>query len=1502
MTERIFIFVKKNSMLLVTVVLCLLFFKFNLNLKNEFKQINDAYQNKSAINLEKGIKAEELSTVLLFGNYVSEPKDAEFIATQIVKKLNDGKALPNLYELNKLSFQTPASMADSLGGETMTERVKKSYDNLRVSTTTIAKQNEEIPNIAQIDDGSGLIRVSVMQPDTTSRFIRRVMKKDKMPASDVLVQLREHYYDSLQLANYRILGYVKTNDQGVAVFEQLDTSQYYSVLPIQKGFEYGVAQGTIGGNLGSTKDGVLEFHFIQREHTIRLLDEITYQQIREDGTLTVRKPIDFQEDLVKWLVLFFVAWWGFYFNMKRKKKDFNNEIIALLMLLTGFCLLIMFSIHNPLTDKMLGVDMAQGIIAGIIIMAILQKIDFVKFFHDGYAIKFDFTLQFINWFFKPFREKIRLFNDVLVSRKKNRILQLAAFIVFIITIPLLILDLLQLTRLSKIIERTLGKLPKGFGYLLTALVLTLIMLWTPFGEPVGGMTVNLNIFGFKFQPSEIAKYLIVIFMAAFFYKKANIIINYSQEGNSSLFGRKIIRGLFGVLLGIGTLLVVYMALGDMGPAMVLGISFILLYSIVKSKEQSSTFSDSDRYKKIFASDFAMLIYGVFSFALFLVIGCRLGCMWLSCLLWFVGWIFFGLAKKKQIFESAIFMNLIIAAFIFGGTLLNQFPAESIKNIGERLEDRREMCVNTWGNLGLDDGQEQKAGINNQVAQGLWGLASGGPIGQGIGKGNPNLIPAFHTDMILASIGEQMGWLGLVIIVVCFALLLRQCLVVGFRTGHPFAFYLATGIAIVTGVQFMIIAFGSIGIIPLTGVTVPFLSFGKVSMILNLAAFGILLSLSHRNKKPSDEGEKNIESYNYTVAISSLLYTVFSILLLLVFFNYQFWERNKTLIRPVFVNNISGVPVIEYNPRIVLVTRKLHVGNIYDREGRILATNDKEQIKVSDYTRSGINEEYINKILKKRLQRYYPFGDHMLFMVGDYNTSVPFAYHENNPIGYLAESQHLAALRGFDNIMYDDSGKPTKIELKSSMVRTNSFLSLKDTTYKIVLRDYSEITKYLKDDSKIDRFNAKREKRDIHLTVDAELQTKMQNAIEEYVIGNFNSQNWNKLLVSVVVLNASNGDMLTSANYPLPDQKILKNAPHVYDEKDWRQKAYTDRDLGLTHQTMPGSTAKVMSALAGLQKLGTNAVKVTYYIDARETVEPPTDEPNYQRDKHNTTMEEAIRLSSNNYFINLVNDKDLYESLDSIYQAVGIRIPHRYEGKSKPLTPYFFTFDMQDEKVAKEYRDEILAVGRGNIATYRDYIEKRNTLRIYEQMKAYHNGHDWNKMAWAWGQNDMGASPLNMARVAAIVANNGVLMETRFIKQGNNTLRTPVSDNIKVVSSNEAEILRGYMRNESKKHRESSTLRASFPANMGGKTGTPERELRRYTGRVDRNGNPRMETITLNDGWYIFFVDSPKENAPLAVAVRMERLPEAKGNTSRRAVELTDKVILQILRGLNYIRD
>lgn len=1501
--------------IIVTVLLVGMFLSFLHNIDKRHASVIEDLKNRRAVVLSPDCREKDLSEIIFNNGYAESEKDADFIASVLVTRQKENGQLPSLYTLQKRLFgQVPASMADSCG--VLAKRLQKSYENLGLDLPLLPLNKDKIK------PGAGKITVSVYQKVESKKWWKKLLRfEDEIPCQDVPVRLIAHFRDSLNQPDTTIIGFILTDTKGLAVFDGLDTESSYSVLPIKKGFEYGTSRGTRGGKwvMDNPSEG-LRYSFEQKEHRILLFNNDNLKQIKAERTILVRSPQEYKEIVVKWFSYIMLAWWALLLVMIIKKKKFSGALVASCMFLTGLCVLMMFSMQDPLNDELHGAGMGEGVVYGLLACVFFQFVDFVKFYQNNSNVGFDIPINILRWFFKPYRQKVEGLANILKS-DKGFIKKLFALILVLITIPFLLLDLLQITRLSKAVDKLCEKLPKGIGWLIAALLLT-AMLWVPgLGQSIGGMKVNLNLFGLVFQPSEIAKYLILLFMAAFFTQQADTIIAYSQPHRTDMLGNKL-KTLLWIILGLAVLMAMYLVLGDMGPGLVIGITFILLYSLIKSKVNLEHLDEEGRWKRIFTCDFAMLVYGVLSFAVFLIVGYKLGNMLLFGVLWFVFWIVLGLIVfKKQLFESALLMNAIVFLFIFGGRFIGYLD----KDAGKRFEERVSMCSNTWGSIDLDNiGPDLLTPAtpvsNTQVANGLWALATGGIRGQGWGGGKPSLVPAFHTDMILSSIGEQMGWIGLLMVVIALAVLLRKMAVIGYRVGHPFAFYLCLGFAIVIGVQFFVIALGSTGIIPLTGVTVPFLSFGRVSMILNLAAFGIVLSLC--NNVREDETavsesvrQKAVEQYSYPIAMVTMVFLFFAISTLLVWQYYQLWKRDNTLIHPVYVHNTEGKPVVEYNPRINLLVRNMDAGRIYDRNGILLATSDKTEIQPNTYIDLGIDQEQLNNMLKRNQKRYYPMGEQMFFMVGDINTGVLFSYDENHPVGYMAEAQHLSYLRGFDNVLYDKDGNPTKVKLRSEDWKENTYLTPKDTVSDpILLRDYSELLKFLKDGidgKKVEQHNrkVKEEKYDLHLTVDAALQADLQNSIASYMHEKYRGNAYFHLMrVSAVVLDAENGDLLASANYPLPNYNTIieESKTHNYYSDNFRKKdwyAYTDVDLGTVFRTMPGSTAKVMSAMAGLRQLGANVSNQTYNITNDDAVElnkqgysiEPCKGKYYERHRifgRNSVVDKvdmwlAIVESSNCYFMNLVNDLDLYKSLDTIYKTTGVSIGTK--------VPYYFMV-----KKDNSWRDGFDAKVRENRNTALiKYESYRNDVK-----RGVHRKMDAAEWKWAWGQgyyqHELQATPLNMARVASTVVNKGRMPITQYLMGSNkyeNDLRNVGT--IQLMKSDEASILRGYMIDEAKNQKARNGV--VLPAYVGGKTGTPERsrvlsERRVFNKRTKKYQSYRREE-KLNDGWYMFFVEGDATHHPIAVAVRMER-----GLGSGPAVRLTGNLLLDCLNRHGYIRN
>jgi hypothetical protein len=387
---------ERISLLFVTVVLCLGFLTLYNNHnkpKKQFAAANDGYKEKSVLNLQKDFNTKDLADLFVTGNYVSDPKDAELIAEHIKHKLENGAELPNLGELNKKTFRISVALTDSLGGTGLKARIKRSREILGIDGEVMKKYAENIPQALDLNNGDCEIKVKVQQIDSTANRLVRMLDRNYKPASSVMVRLREHYYitafaengkDSVKMAADSIVGYAITDKKGFATFSGLNKDGFYSVLPIKYGFEYGISRGTTKGGLGGNR----EFTFTQRQHQITPFDALAYSQIKEDNALTVRTPEQYKDDLITHLTFFLLAWWALHFYLsvrnRRRKIETDNLLLPVLMTLSGICLLAMYAIINPLSDRMIGNKMAVGAIAGVVLIGVMSEIDFVKFFNSQY--------------------------------------------------------------------------------------------------------------------------------------------------------------------------------------------------------------------------------------------------------------------------------------------------------------------------------------------------------------------------------------------------------------------------------------------------------------------------------------------------------------------------------------------------------------------------------------------------------------------------------------------------------------------------------------------------------------------------------------------------------------------------------------------------------------------------------------------------------------------------------------------------------------------------------------------------------------------------------------------------------------------------------------------------------------------------------------------------------------------------------------------------------------
>ncbi len=140
----------------------------------------------------------------------------------------------------------------------------------------------------------------------------------------------------------------------------------------------------------------------------------------------------------------------------------------------------------------------------------------------------------------------------------------------------------------------------------------------------------------------------------------------------------------------------------------------------------------------------------------------------------------------------------------------------------------------------------------QIKQSLLAFGCGGVWGAGLGKGIQKLgyLPQPHTDFILSVVGEELGMMGVVFLILLFYLLICRGLVVAIRTRDTFQRHLAFGISALIGLQALVNMAVAMGLLPTKGLPLPLVSLGGTSLVMNLAGLGILMGIA----RSSQEGQ------------------------------------------------------------------------------------------------------------------------------------------------------------------------------------------------------------------------------------------------------------------------------------------------------------------------------------------------------------------------------------------------------------------------------------------------------------------------------------------------------------------------------------------------------------------------------------------------------------------------------------------------------------------------
>jgi cell division protein FtsW len=143
--------------------------------------------------------------------------------------------------------------------------------------------------------------------------------------------------------------------------------------------------------------------------------------------------------------------------------------------------------------------------------------------------------------------------------------------------------------------------------------------------------------------------------------------------------------------------------------------------------------------------------------------------------------------------------------------------------------------------------EDMQGIGYQIIQSMVAFANGGIIGSGLGESTQKLffLPAPHTDFILSVLGEELGFIGVGIVIILFGIWIWRGLSIALATNDSFGFFLVTASISLIGLQAIINMGVAMSVFPTTGIALPFFSYGGSTLVTTLLISGIVLSVSRR---------------------------------------------------------------------------------------------------------------------------------------------------------------------------------------------------------------------------------------------------------------------------------------------------------------------------------------------------------------------------------------------------------------------------------------------------------------------------------------------------------------------------------------------------------------------------------------------------------------------------------------------------------------------------------
>ncbi|WP_027127799.1 FtsW/RodA/SpoVE family cell cycle protein [Fusobacterium perfoetens] len=352
---------------------------------------------------------------------------------------------------------------------------------------------------------------------------------------------------------------------------------------------------------------------------------------------------------------------------------------------------------------------------------------------------------------------------------------------------------------------------------------------------------TLNLYSVAYYEENsftLGKYLFFVFIGAFslmffnifnykiFKKEKMIKFIYSASILLLIFvfiGGKVLPGVVKTINGATG----WIRLGPINiqPAEILKVPFIIIEAYIFYKKEN------DSIFKLIGISFGIFL----SFAGFIILQNDMGTV-----------IHYFAIYLVMLFMSGIDKKVIIKV-VSGFGILGIVGLVGLYKYGNIFFDGYKVRRITMYIDGLfNDGYIGNIDIGYQVAQSLLAFGNGGVLGVGYGNGvqKYSYLPEIHTDFIMALLGEEMGFLGVCIIVLFFFLLYNIMIDIGINSKDFFGKYLAIGIGGMIMSQVLINLFVAVGLLPVFGIPMPLFSYGGSSILTVMTSIGIVLSINN----------------------------------------------------------------------------------------------------------------------------------------------------------------------------------------------------------------------------------------------------------------------------------------------------------------------------------------------------------------------------------------------------------------------------------------------------------------------------------------------------------------------------------------------------------------------------------------------------------------------------------------------------------------------------------